>query len=96
MDYFGMTEAALKTVRYGSYAKTPIGVRARTIEVEDHAQGQSTSTMTFSGFRTVDPRALAFTPAGMTAFRDAALSLQAAERDVRVETLLAALKVKAP
>jgi hypothetical protein len=94
-EYFGMTGACVKTVRYSNYTKTPLGVRPLRLDVDDPAQGQRTSTLTFSDFRAIGSPRLDFTPAGIVPFRDAAMSRKASGQGLRAEELLAALPPKA-
>lgn len=88
-EYYGRTGALLRTVHYGDYRKTALGVRAMRIEVDTHSRPGEKTTMEFSDLRAVDAARLSFTTDGLVKFRDAARALFAAEgRQARPEALI--------
>jgi len=91
-EYYGETGALLRTARYHDFEKGAIGVRPMRIEVVAAGEKGDRTTLTFSNLRVIDGSAISFSPAGMLAFRDAALaSKEASGAKARPEDLVAAL-----
>ena len=80
-EYYGGTGSLLKVVDYDDYRETPLGIRSMRIEVENKVRVGEHTTLTFSELRPIDTSGLSYTPEGLQAFRDSALTRQ--ERDGR-------------
>jgi hypothetical protein len=86
-DYYGQTDALLKTAWYEDYRQGPLGLRAMRIVVENQVRQGEKTTMTFSDLRPFDVSHLAFTLEGLTAFRDRALAVRGGSATSPLEEL---------
>jgi Outer membrane lipoprotein-sorting protein len=74
LELYGRTGALAKTVRYGDFRKGALGVRPMRLEIESLDEWKETSTLDFSNLRRFTHARETFTPAGLLAFRDAAVA----------------------
>jgi hypothetical protein len=74
LEYYGQTEALLRTVLYHDYRRTALGLRSMRLEVDSPLEMRRKTTLVFSNLRRVNPGPIVFTPDGMVPFRDAAMA----------------------
>jgi len=92
LEFYGLTGSLLSTARYRNYRKTSVGVLPVSIEISSGVDPHQKSTIAFSDARAIDLSKIAFTPAGLEAFKTAALRLAGAgEAPPRLEAILARL-----
>jgi len=93
LEHYGRTGALLKTVLYGDYRKGALGFRSMRLDIESFDEWKEASTLSFSNLRRLEVPPATFTPEGLFAFRDAAVSARDASAaiDVPLERMTGAM-----
>jgi hypothetical protein len=84
LEHYGRTGALLKTVVYGDYRKGELGLRSMRLDIESFDEWKEASTLSFSNLRKLKVPPATFTPDGLFALRDAALSAREASAAIDV------------
>ncbi|MCP3981948.1 MAG: outer membrane lipoprotein-sorting protein [bacterium] len=88
-EYYGQTNALLKTAIFEDYRAGALGTRAMRVVVHSNMRKGETTTMTFSELREFDASGIRFLPGAMIEFRDAALKLvETHDRQPTVEEIV--------